>query len=412
MLVILLIICFFCPFLKIGQLNFPISYLTLLIVGGKGLWDIVRKYKYSGVLIFFVIYLLYTCFSVLVHSLINSYTDFRGVLGAIMGLLAVGVSFYLGNWFAKLNLSRVLMSFNYPLLINNIIIILTFSSEAFKNVFYRIIAVNPRMLDYPVPRYSGLGYDGFSYASTLNAVFFLIIYFLVTTLAKELDLKSRILSYANLIITLICTILVGRTGVAMMLIGILLFFITDFAFSPFIKKIILFFKVIGSLLALSLIFLLLYNFILVDLPFFENFTYGFKVYSEFIETGQLQDSSLSDITNSQYFFPKTIPGILFGIGNFGRGLEYIQSDIGVVLATHGYGVLGLMLFLCCVFSFFYFCVKDVIGLNKILKLGTIAVLLVSSNSKDFYIFYPVGHYILLFTFLFYFKFYTSGLKTT
>jgi hypothetical protein len=401
-MIFILILSFFCPFFKIGSVTFPLSYFVISIIGTKGLVNIIKFKENRFILIPYGCYLIYTVTISFLHFFINQSLDLRGISGAIMGILAIGSAFYLANKFAKYELGEFLILFNYPLLINNAIILLIFNIPQFKIFFYDVVAVNPKIHDYPIPRYSGLVYDGFSFASTLNAIYFLIIFFIASYFWNVISFKVKSIILFNLFVTVLTTILVGRTGVGLIFIGLAFFLLYDFLHSSLVKKLFFILKSSLTLIILMSIILLIYIF-LYDFPIFEYLTYGLRFYVDIFNTGELNDSSLNDISNNMYFLPEGIFANLFGIGNFGRGKEYIESDIGLVLGIHGFGIIGVILYL---FSLIFILFHSIYKLkNKInsYKVITIVLFIIIVNAKDYYIFYPIGHYILIFSFLFYLR---------
>jgi hypothetical protein len=398
--IFLLIICFFIPFLKIGAFIFPISYIIITIISIQGFVDIFKKKLYRLIILFLTIHLFYSIINALFGFLINSNFDFRGLIGAIIGFVILGTSHYLNLKLLKLDYSKVVSLFNYPLFINNVIIILLFNIEKFNIFFYKVISVNPRMLDYPVPRYSGLGYDGFSYASTLNAIYFLIIFFIILTGHKKILNSTKYLIIINLLLTIITTILIGRTGVGLILIGVVILLLFQFYYSSLANKFKFLINSSVRIAFFSISFIFIGN-LTIDLPMIEYLTYGFKFYSETFGTGEINDTSINDIRSNMFFLPESVISIFFGEGNFGRGAKYIASDLGLILGIHGYGIIGLLLFLLSICSFIYIIAFKINNRFSKAAVSLITSLLLLVNLKDYYIFYPIGHYILLFTFVMY-----------
>jgi hypothetical protein len=328
--------------------------------------------------------------------------DLRGFSGAIMGFVILGAGHYLSSELINYNYSKVVRILNYPLLINNLLIILLFNFEGFKNLFYNVISVNPTMFDYPVPRYSGLSFDGFSFASTLNAIYFLILFFFIVAPNQKASKSTKYFTIINLLLTFLTTILIGRTGIGIIFIGIVLLLLVKFYYSSLLNKFKFLINSSLRLLFLLILIILIYN-LLIDLPMFKYLTYGFKFYSETFESGEVNDSTINHISNKMFFFPDSVIQFFFGEGNFGRGSKYIESDLGFILGIHGYGIFGILLFLLCIFSFIHYMTYK--ALNKFSKISIhiIAILLILINFKDYYIFYPIGHYILFFTFVMYLK---------
>lgn len=401
-MIILLIISFFVPFLQIGSFILPISYIVIAFTAFMGFIDILKKRIYKKIIFFFTIYLVYTTVVLLFNFVINSHFDLRGISGATIGFAVLSTSHYLSSKLIHFNYSKVVRLFNYPIFINNIIIVLLFNVETFRNIFYGVISVNPRMFDYHVQRYSGLSYDGFSFASTLNAIYFLILFFIILSSHKKILVVTKYFTVVNLLFTFFTTILVGRTGVGLIFIGIVLLLLSQFYFSSTMKKIEFLMSLSIRLFILSIIVIFIYN-LTIDLPMFQYLTYGFKFYSESFNTGEISDNSINEIRDNMFFLPGNIISIFLGEGNFGRGSKYIASDLGLILGIHGYGIIGIFLFLLSIFSFIYFSTLNTQNKFSRTAVYIITSLLILVNLKDYYIFYPVGHYILLFTFVMYLK---------
>jgi hypothetical protein len=103
------------------------------------------------------------------------------------------------------------------------------------------------------------------------------------------------------------------------------------------------------------------------------------------------------------FVPNSTLTFLLGEGNFGRGNIYIPSDLGFVLGIYGYGIIGVTGVLIILVSVAYgvFRASSDDNTRVIALLLTATLILV--NFKDYYLFYPIGHYTLFFTFLLYLK---------
>jgi hypothetical protein len=399
-MIFLLIISFFTPFFHFGNFEIPFSYLIVLFISILGYIDIYKKKTYQKILFFLSLFLIYTFLVASINFFIYSSLDLRGISGAFMGFVALGASNYIKNRLGNFNYSKAVRILNLPLLLNNIIIIMLFNIDNFKIFFYSLISVNPRMFDYPIPRYSGFSYDGFSYASTFNAVYFLLL--LLFLINKKLTSTVKFLTFVNLALTILTTILVGRTGVGLILIGILLFIIFYLYFTSLKNKINFILKLTIFIFIFSIIIVLVINSI-SELPMFEYINYGFKFYTDTFDSGEINDSSINDISSNMFFLPENLSSIFFGEGNFGRASNYIPSDVGFVLGIHGFGIIGLFFYLISFFSIINFHINKESNnfLNSIIY--TISFLLILVNFKDYYIFYPIGHFILLFTVVFYLK---------
>jgi hypothetical protein len=85
-----------------------------------------------------------------------------------------------------------------------------------------------------------------------------------------------------------------------------------------------------------------------------------------------------------FIFSHDIFEIIFGTGNFGRGENYIDSDIGWVLFISGGGILGVLILYAPYVYMIYFGLanKKKFYLNNILSVTVILLLVL--NFKDIY----------------------------
>lgn len=148
--------------------------------------------------------------------------------------------------------------------------------------------------------------------------------------------------FFSLIIIAFATMLMGRTGLYLIILSTFIYFI----YLLFSNKI-----EISKILINILILYFLY--VCVELTgFFNNISlhlseminWAFEIVINYIKYDKAE-SGTTDAISNMWFYPTTVEHFTYGDGNFGRqdNLEFIPSDIGYVRLIFGYGLLGCIL---------------------------------------------------------------------
>lgn len=399
----ILSIFIFVPYIKIGSLSIFIGYFTFFIP-----WILlVKKYKlqlpyeikiilYFLIGNFFLVSFLYL-FNIFFTPL--PYPDLRGYK-----LLIAIIMIYLSTYalykifLEKHSLDIFLRYIYFAGMINIYIIFASYASQAFADVFYSIFLVNPKTFTYAILRYPGFLYDGASYLSVFNAFIFMIglmIYF--NKEQTSFLFKNFIL--INQMLIIVSMIFIGRAGFVIIGFGIILFSIyIIFTKQLSTKKNLYksFYLVIAFFILMSI------GLIIIDylnMNWYIDWAFGFI---ENILNGSGSDSSVSELRQNHYFIPENLWYFLFGLSDF-QTTPYTtySADPGYTIYIHGVGLVGLLSYLFFLFYIIYFVVKNFIYETSLAFLIIFIVLsLLITNAKDFYIFYPYSHYILLFLLIF------------
>lgn len=395
---LLLLLCIFVPFLRIGTYVFPLSYFVIGFTGIYGFIIFLKSRANVAPIVFIICFFFYSLVIGFVHFFSIGNLDTRGIVASLFAFVSFFSAYYVNNLTLLRGRPWLIHSINLALFMNNVIILLLFGSTVFNALFYKVIAVNSRIFDYPVPRFSGLLYDGFSYASTLNSIFFGILFYLLLCCRRNMSGLSVYFVILNLLLTFITTVLVGRFGVGIIFIESLILLIFYFYSFKLRARLVLTLKLCFSLF---LIFGVVRLFLSLEYApsISEYFSYGFRFYSNIFVSGEISDSSLTDIRENMFFLPKEWMSIFFGQGNFGRASKYILSDVGFVLGVYGFGIVGVTLFVIGLFTFSHFSIRQVKSQFARISVYLLTSIMILLNLKDFYIFYPLGHFFLFFLFV-------------
>ena len=290
--------------------------------------------------------------------------------------------------FAKLIMSLSALNF-----LNAFVIYMSFASEIFRSNFYSVVQVNPKVFEYPVPRYSGFLYDGFSYSSTLMS--------LITITCYILYLKSRVASPSSIlllhILTIPASLLAGRMGVIILSVYFLFMFLVrffSFLNAPFFsqKKFIFISIFVIFFIALTV---KIYG---ISGPFGEHFKYSLRFITNIFNGGNFNDSTAIELVSNHYFLPGDISTLLIGGGYLiDWPLGTSRPDPAVTLAIFAFGLVGFILYLGVLISPLFNIIKRRIMIRGLPAqyVGLIFVFFLLLF-KDAYIFYPYPHFFLFF----------------
>ncbi len=266
-------------------------------------------------------------------------------------------------------------------LLNSIVIILSVFSSEFREFFYSIVYITEKASKYLTEtavhtlRYPGFTVSGFSFLSVMTALIVLaamLHHKFVLGFSNGSNTTTRFLFIILIILTLI---FVARTG---LLISIVLFvvYLTFFVSynirrRNFAMPLIAFF--ILAAIAGSVLYL------------FEDYTaFAFELIINYVSGEGFSTTSTDTLKDNEFFFNDDQFLFLFGTGNFGRGHDYIDSDIGWVLFFSGAGAIGTMiLYLPLIYLAASGFINRAEPYMKIYMLVSVSLLLLA-NFKDIY----------------------------
>jgi hypothetical protein len=117
----------------------------------------------------------------------------------------------------------------------------------------------------------------------------------------------------------------------------------------------------------------------------EDFIYfAFELFMNYFDNGDFNSVTTDTLIDEMFIYSNNIFSLIYGTGNFGRGQNYIESDIGWVLFLSGGGIIGLLILYVPHFYliFFGYTTKNKFYLGKVLIY--LIFLLLILNFKDVY----------------------------
>lgn len=354
--------------------------------------------KVSRDLLYIIMYLVVVFGASFYILLMNDFNDlsyhkdlFLGALLAISAFMVVKM--YRKNFqdeFAFLLVNHI----SLVGALNSIFMLLVFFSSDFSSFLYEFVVIDPkdaRSIELGF-RNPGLFYTGFSKISLLYSI--LIIVKLSFSILNNRSFSTS--DYAVFFLLFIGIVFSGRTGLLLLVFGVLIFSIFLLLRGNFYGLA----RVAGG----STTFIACLGIIFVGLSFY-GYGYYFEWFLEFLmnylSSGRLATDSTDALISSHYFLPDSSIGVLLGDGNFGRqeGMPYISSDVGYVLFIHGMGVIGLMMSLVFFVLVFAISLKMDDDFVKFSLFYIVFALLVG-NFKDQYWFSNIGYSQILFILIF------------
>ena len=274
------------------------------------------------------------------------------------------------------------------LTINTLIIFLCVLSEEFKSFFYSLVNLTDRAERFAFGsvlsrRFSGFHVSGFT---NLSIIYFICLTAVLYLMHKE-GVKNSIYIFF-VFLNILGLIFIARTGLILTILSLLIYLI--------LSKRLIFFCFIFLVPVVALLAVLINQ----NEDIANNFAFAFDIFLSLYETGELRNTTV-DALISEITFPPLEETIIFGNGNFGRGMKYINSDSGIILIINAVGIIGLSL-MFLTFCFFSFYVYRNGGQLKSLVIF-LSFFIFFMNFKDFYfIGYGYIELLLLFTGLDYF----------
>ncbi len=291
--------------------------------------------KYSPLIALLLISFSY----VLINTIINEIYDYLILKQIITAFLVLMTASFLIRKYATLYkykyLDAIINDLSYSILINSLIILLTVYSNEFKEFIYQYIYITEKAERYlfgdvEVNRYPGVTVSGFTALSVMTAI---IILFLMMFGIKYVETRDKRLLkiYAICLISTFSLIFVARTGLYISLI-ILLGFSLIYALKILQNK--------AFFLSVKISILCLCFYFAVGETNYLFTSFAFEIINNYFSGEGLRSVSTDNLIEKEFFFPINFTEFLIGNGNFGRGSEYISSDIGWVLFINFGGILG------------------------------------------------------------------------
>ncbi len=373
--------------MQINIFNFNIK-LTLMFILSLSIFSIIlilmkKKINKIVVLIFSILVLYTLIFSII--SINGFFLDtyiLKRLFFACLMFLSIYMLVYLYKVIYKKDFyDEVIRTIIIIGFIHSIVIILTIISIDFRDYLYIYINISElaqKQFEHNI-RSNGLFFSGFAILSFFQAIIFIIA---LVQFSNIKNFKSKyILSIIVLPILFLGIVLTGRTGLIILLFGIVFLLIYNCMFTRIVNVL----STIKIVFFISILFLFLI--LLLDLEKFKhNIDWAFELFINFFNNKNISSASTEHLFNEMFFLPQNELDILFGIGNFGRNemLPYINSDSGYILFIHGYGIIGT------IFSFFFFLIIFFIVYKSLCpsKLKFFSYFIIISmfigNIKDFY----------------------------
>jgi hypothetical protein len=389
----------FPPHLIIHGYTIKTVYFFVVIPGIIGGYKFLVKRKKSAVekdtlLLMFIAFVYFCILSGLVL-----FKDTSVISQILLGVVILfACSFYVNNYnkiYGDQFIPQLFKDLNKACIINSLFVIATFLSPHFKEFLYSFIGISEtsrRYLfgDVLVARYQGIVPSGFSFLSTTHALLLIIGIWGFFMDKKKYRITEIILFSIGQIIIFASILLIGRTGLILILFFLLglIFYRINYIIQNYraSKKS---FKLIFAFVVIALLGLMTVNFS----KYKKNLNFAFELVITLTQKRSL-DRSTAHILNHMLFFPHKPVELFFGTGNFGRNnsMPYINSDVGYVIFINGAGIIGMLVAYSFFLPGFYYSFKYW-RLNPFLSWFITVYLfaLMILNLKDYYYVSQVGY---------------------
>lgn len=408
-MILLLFFLLFAPYFSVLGYQIPVGYLVYFscfviyflrrkedfhLVFGDPLLRTIAFFSVVCAILFFI------------NSLRRGDIDFKLLRLSIDPIIIYFASRYiflahsvLGKGYGFSRLIVALSTLNF---INASAIYLCFISEGFNSLFYSVVQVNPKIFEYPVPRFSGFLYDGFSYASTLMSIITITCHVLYANANANANTNVKVKVNNSLLILLLhiftipASLLAGRTGAVILIVYftfVFFFSARDFILLILKPRKFFFMSVIGIVVATIIVSV--YG---TDGPIGEYFRYSTRFITSYFDDSGYSEYTTSELAENHYFLPDDTLSLLIGAGFLSDWpLGSFRPDPAITLGIFAFGVIGLLVYCGTLLSPFVGIVDKRGAVNILLmqNLGMLIVFLVIL-AKDAYIFYPYPHFFLYF----------------
>lgn len=365
----------------------------MIFIGIPGIFGIIlflRRKIHSIILSKTLIFMLIGFCYLIIISGIYGFLDTNTIRAMVLGFIILFAAYYFISIYQKLYkdnyVSRLLWDLYFAGVLHSIIIIISFLSQDFRDLLYQWINVSEKAavhIDLNF-RSQGIVYSGFSALSTSMALLLITGIVVFYKRRKSYKLHKIILFNLGLLLIFVAIVLIARTGIIVVILGITFNLIwRNYKKSNPIR---IFFTTLKSVIVLSLFIAL--GSIYLDLSAFEKtISFASTPFIDFFTRGPSSVWIVQELLHNHYFFPDNFLDLLFGTSNFGRGdnLPHISSDVGYVIFIFGAGIIGLIL----AYSFYLVVLHYALKRRKInsrlsFLLVFYFIILLIANLKDYY----------------------------
>ena len=403
----------FPPSLNIyGYFNFNVYIISIVIPSIFGFLIYFRKGNGSRYINNFLISIIVGFFFVLAYfisGLVQNILDFSILKLYLLSVATIFSCYFLIHRHKEIYKQEYIYNIFKSLfligLIHSALIIATAIFPDFSQALYQIVNITDKqekfLSEVLVKRYSGLLQTGFSALSLTHALLLISGIIFYWKYDRNLSLFRSLLYSISFAMMFISIMLIGRTGILIFLVFLVLFFI--YLFNRAVLRLIINKKI---LYFVFLLFILIFpTFFFIDLSTYQNqIDTSFEIFISFINSGEFSSVSTDQIINNELLFPDGLT-LLFGSGNFGLGTSRIPSDVGFVYLVNGMGIIGtILVFGPYLISLIYSYQERHINFILYLFLLFLVVILIPLNLKDFYFLGFGGHFkvFLVIAFIFHF----------
>lgn len=347
--------------------------------------DVLTKYVCCSLLLGFV-YLM-------VVASAGAFQDLSAVKGLIMGgIILFASKFYVDIYhhsYGETFIRRLFYDLYLAGVIHSVILILTFLSPSFKDFLYSFVLVSDKSWKYLFSevqgyRFQGIVPSGFSFLSTTHSLLAATGVWAFYIDKRKKSFFSSIAFVLGLFCLLLSLVLIGRTGFVILLLYMIVLLLWRNA------RFAMCFKSSGKSFKLSLSAIVILIVILSSVNFEKyivNILFAFEIVFQYLQTGRMSSVSTDKLLENEFFLPPDMLSLIFGTSNFGRGDNYIFSDVGYVLFIHGAGVIGMLIsfsfyFVSMTFAYRYRKTQPELYLFILTFVAVVGIL----NLKDFYFF--------------------------
>jgi hypothetical protein len=344
-----------------------------------------HSFSFNKITIRILIALLASTVFFVFHYLLGYQKDETIIIQFSIGFFVLISANSIYNYYEFLKIEETIFSIIFKVFSFNSLFILIFYffqgsyfTQFFLNFFPDIYLDNE--LNEFLVRVNGFSSSGGAVLSVIIALV-MVLYFTE-------KVKHTTIDYFLLIVNFFAILIVGRTGLIVLLISILFFLLNGK-----IKNI----KIFILFAITTILFIINFDFFEQSPYLQQTFYRAFEFIVKYQNNGAFGTSSTDKLLGEMFFLPSD-DFILWGNGNFGRksGLQSIESDIMYVRVIFGAGVIGLF------FALMPFFVIFILFLNKNYIFRFVLTLTFLLNFKEFFYFGTTGYCQLFFISLIHF----------
>jgi len=381
----------FPPYILVFGVVIKTAYFFIFIPSMIGFRQFVKRLHKNRIMKNVVVSMVVGVFYLVLVSACGFFSDLSAVYQMVLGfIIFFAASFYARlhqNTYGERFILNIFWNLNTAGFIHAVILMLTFLSPEFKDFLYSFISVSDKSMKYLFGdsagfRFQGIVASGFSFLSTTHALLLVAGVWAYYMEERKRGIFSTLFFISRQLILVVSLILIGRTGFVVLLI----FFIMLFLWRGWRK--ISGLKATGKSVRLLIpsVLLILVGLMSIDLDkYVRNAKFAFEAYFNYLEYGTFSSKSTDQLLQNEYFLPPEFFQKLYGTSNFGRGEDYIFSDVGYVLFIHGAGIIGMIIAFCFYFVGFYYAFRyrKKLGFFSTFMMGFFVMLCIL-NFKDYY----------------------------